>query len=835
MTFATRGPQLYDLGYEVIPIPAGEKSPAIKGWQSIEITKARVAAWAREYPTANVGVRTKSAPAIDIDVTDEALSDEIERIATRLGLAQVVRVGAAPKRLIVCRAPRSEDGVAQPFRKTVLKLAPLGVDINTRDKDAQKRIQKVEVLGLGQQFVAYGRHPKGHDYTWTSLDELHEVALDALPELTPDGIERLFNSISAVAAGMGWTAQKVGSASHATVSDDALLTYSARADDIDAEKAAEALALVGDAHDYDHWVKVGMALHHQFAGALDGLQMWHEWSARADNYDPKTLDDKWESFHQQPASQTPITFRYVLKYAAEGKQAKKRERMDDIRSEITKCVSTDVLYSRVSAFVGKLLENEIEVDLIVDAILRRGKELDGGSVPARATIRKSVKLAYLSTRVNTNCPDWLKPWAYIEQTEQFYNLETGHALSERAFNNVHNRLMLSPAERTSGQFAPEYQASVVALNKFEIKTLQNFRYMPGADCVFEIEGVRYANTYTSRAVPSVPDEYSDGDLEAIAAFKAHLGLLFENKSYGRIMLDWLAFKVQNLGDHPNWAVIIKGVEGGGKTFFSEAMAGVLGVENVGNVSPTAIKGDFTGWGEGRVLNIIEEIRLSGENRRGILDKLNPYITNSIVPIRRMRTDEYGIANVTAYLLFTNHEDSLPLADSDRRYCVLRTIWQTKNSIEAFMAQNPDYFKNLFTLIRTHKGALRKFLLEHPISEDFEPYGRAPHTDAKQLMMDAARGDDGDDLEALIEKSTDPMVNCYVLNISKLRDLAAQTMTHIPDGHRLASALTHLGYEFVGRARDLEGNQARYWTKHGQTVKVPSFQQWLRFYMTDPFA
>ena len=47
-----------------------------------------------------------------------------------------------------------------------------------------------------------------------------------------------------------------------------------------------------DPHDYDDWVKVGMALY----GVPGGFSAWDQWSATADNYDPAVMDRKWESF-----------------------------------------------------------------------------------------------------------------------------------------------------------------------------------------------------------------------------------------------------------------------------------------------------------------------------------------------------------------------------------------------------------------------------------------------------------------------------------------------------------------------------------------------------------
>jgi hypothetical protein len=257
---------------------------------------------------------------------------------------------------------------------------------------------------------------------------------------------------------------------------------------------------------------------------------------------------------------------------------------------------------------------------------------------------------------------------------------------------------------------------------------------------------------------------------------------------------------------------------------------VLGSGNVGVVSPTAIKGDYTAWGEGSLVNVVEEIRLHGENRYALLDKVKPYITNAAVPIRRMRTDEYKVPNVTAYVLFTNHQDALPLNDAERRFCILATVFQTKQQIDQFNAKNPQYFARLFAAVREHRGALRKWLLNHEISDDFEPYGHAPFTDAKQNMMDAARGDETDDLEALLENSGDPMVNCCVLNTSRLKELAAERMVVMPSPNRLSHALTNLGYTFVGRAFDHEGKRVRLWSKY-PTMKGQNLTKWLDEYVT----
>lgn len=48
---------------------------------------------------------------------------------------------------------------------------------------------------------------------------------------------------------------------------------------------------------YDDWIKVGMALHHEFGGATEGLAIWNEWSKKGKKYDgTEDLEKHWRSF-----------------------------------------------------------------------------------------------------------------------------------------------------------------------------------------------------------------------------------------------------------------------------------------------------------------------------------------------------------------------------------------------------------------------------------------------------------------------------------------------------------------------------------------------------------
>lgn len=811
--FADLAPKLFKLGYEVIPIAKGEKRPGFDGWQEVAITPQQITAWCKEFPNGNVGIRTKHTPAIDIDVLDEKMAAACEAIADLHFHSRCTRVGMEPKRLLAFRTDT-------PFRKIVLKLVdPSGVK------------HKVEVLGEGQQFVAFGIHPDTKQpYTWTSFEDLTEVPRDKLPLLTPQIVDDYFDQVEIAAKKMGWSVvpRQRGAALAASSDDDnALVSYSPPAEGVTIESMAEMLKVVPNPEEHDHWLQVIMALHHQFDGSPEALELAHEWSAQAGNYDREALDYRWRSFGI--GGHTPTTARYIIKIASEKKAAVRAARFDGVIAEVQQCSEPALLLDKLSMRLARMVENEIELDMLVDAVVERAKEL--GKRVRRDTIKKRMRMSYVSIRINRDCPEWCKNWVYVSSEERFYNIKTHQSLSERAFNSMFNRNLLTKGDLQTGKFTPEYSASVVALNQHQIQVVDRYGYMPGAEPVYEIDGVAFINTYDIRGIPDTPEEYSPEERKAVKMFTDHIALLLPNAREARLFTDWLSFIVQSPAQKAHWGVLLQGVEGAGKSFFSVAMSAVIGYRNVGNVSPTALRGDFTGWAEGRRLVVVEEIRLHGENRYALLDKLKPYVTNSIVPIRRMRTDEYNIPNVTDYLQLTNHFDALPISRTDRRNLALSTSFQTKEDVMLFDKQRPNYFQELFDAVQTHRGAIRKFLLEHQQSEEFHPFGRAPDTEFKALMSDMARGEDSDDLESLLENSGDPLVNCYVLNQNRLKELAAERMVLLPAG-RLGVVLTNLGYIPLGRARLPDGTQPRFWSKHPNEVKTPGFQAWLDRYLDD---
>lgn len=176
-------------GYLVLPIKPGHKRPALDNWQTARLGLGDLS----RYPGHGVGVLCGQGAhpiaAIDIDTHDAALAARFAAWCSQHLGATVERVGQAPKLLLVYRA--AADGWSKATGAWF--------------EDWLGQRHRLEVLGKGQQFVAYHVHPDtGRPYEWVDLiGGLEEVRASDLPIITEDQVAAALEAFAAMAREAG--------------------------------------------------------------------------------------------------------------------------------------------------------------------------------------------------------------------------------------------------------------------------------------------------------------------------------------------------------------------------------------------------------------------------------------------------------------------------------------------------------------------------------------------------------------------------------------------------------------------------------------------------------
>lgn len=791
---ALHGEKLIEQGYTVVPIQAGKKAPGFDGWQKSRATKGQIDDWlANGHFRSGVGILTKNTPAIDIDVRDEEVALLIEQwVRENIGDGPL-RIGRAPKRLMLFRTD-------EPFRKLR----------STKYKDDWGDEHQIEILGDGQQFVAFHKHPDtGKPYTWPNDENPLNVRASDLPTLNVEMVEKLIAYFDQLAEEREWEVVKSARLASKSIDTDNPWVEDSAPVTIDDDELRNRLMLVPHSEDYDEWIRIGMALYHQFDGDDAGLRLWHEWAETADNYDADALDRRWNGFKVEGKRRAPITARYILRLA--------QESVENTAAELAMKLHDEFAAAKTLADWEKARQKarEAEIDGIARSGLAQAAKASRDRITGVKTSLVEVKkaIAYMPKKMEKT-PEWARPWVYDTSDDKFFCTDRKITTSQQGFNAMFDRKAMTKKDILDGRTSPASTASALALNMFRIHTVVGRRYVPGRDAIFTEPDGTFANTYPEHEIPEIPEKLTARDKKNIERVKAHIQHLLGGEDEQRMLLDWLSWVVQNPGKHANYGVLLQGVQGDGKTFFAEMMRAVMGVTNVTMLNAHIMHSDFTDWAEGQCLACFEEVRLvNDKNKYETVNRIKPFITNKVIEIHPKGKAPRNVLNTTNYLLFTNYKDALPLDDNDRRYLVLFSRWQTREALKAFMQANPDYYSDLYATIEESAGALRKWLLDHEQDGEFNPMGNAPDTKARRQMIFRAKPAFIQQLDELIDEGIYAGISHELLDITELATVMFERGIEMPNSKALSTILERDGYEFVGRLGMNGGEFHRFYSKN----------------------
>jgi hypothetical protein len=591
--------------------------------------------------------------------------------------------------------------------------------------------------------------------------------------------------------------------------------------------------------EYHDWLNVGMSLHHQYGGSVEGFERWYDWS----NVDAViALEDRNEllrKYNGFGGRSKPRTFASVIHMVNEqgglddsviedirkvdgGKFyrgaviAPNSEEFDQLlveASEVTDMEGYAIFKDKMLGISTVRLGGDLRASIASEIVGAIGKSKG----MSKAEIKKAITPAGVANGQLVDAvevAEWSMPWIYIEMLRLFYHKTRNYGITREAFNAKFDRM----EECVSGGM----QASQLCLVMYKMETVVDTMYWPSGGDVVIHDGKKMLNSYRRRGVKPCKVLDEEGN-ELVGLFLTHLEHLIEDAVERNIVLNWMAFMYQNPGKRVNWSLVLQGTQGSGKSYIGNVMTLLLG-SNVQSLDTGTISGRFTSWATGAILNIVEEIRISGTNRWGIMDKIKPYITNDQVICERKGRDVMTLPNFTSYLLLTNHKDAIPIDGEDRRYCVIYSRLQTSEQLHDHFGGVKgvsEYFDTLFNKTRARPDALARFFTDYIVCPAFDPFGRAPYTESKGQMIDLAVSEHRDVLDDLLLKYQDLLINDEFVDITYLNMQCVLNGDELPKTRSLSSMMLEKGYRPIkGRYIYTYAPQRKHyvWVKEGKSDK-----------------
>ena len=256
--------------------------------------------------------------------------------------------------------------------------------------------------------------------------------------------------------------------------------------------------------------------------------------------------------------------------------------------------------------------------------------------------------------------------------------------------------------------------------------------LPPAHILVE-PGRTRVNTYSPAQVPR-----KKGDPSLLLD---HLRRLLPDERDRGIVLSYMAAIVQYPGVKFQWAIVLQGVEGNGKTFLSRCVAEAVGRRYVHWPKANKLNKQFNGWMVGKIVYCVEDIHTS-ENV-DVVEELKPMITGGDgLEIEAKNVDQISTEICGNFMFNTNHHAGLRKTRNDRRFCVLYTAQQMVEDL-ARDGMAGDYMQRIYDWAKSGGYAvITDYLMTFPIPPEFNPATncqRAPRTSSTEAAIAAGLG------------------------------------------------------------------------------------------------
>ena len=617
-----------------------------------------------EWPTVNVGLRAEDWPAVDCDVNDPEIAAWVGRkVKNYLGFSPVRVRGNSPRCLFVFR--RFGD---EPIRKMQLIF---------EYKDTGEH--KVEVLGMGQQYVINGIHPTGVAYDWAKDAHLADVTVDGLERVTEAQLREFLETLAKEITAKGGTVTRLALPTRGSGVQGQGVAVNELDPLISTTLALEALNTFKNDEETMPSREQIVSVTAAFKAALgrDSSQAWPDflkWATAEGWADDEYMEAIWDSLTFVRTG-PEVLFRIARSHGWHG----------DAVLDFTDDMSP---------------KDKKKAEQIIDNAQSQLSEIE-------------QELKSLADKL-----------CYLAEQQRWIVRGTGEMLTHEALNKYPGLGTLISDAGAAGKQA----AANKLINSGLVTQVAGVTYLPAKDTLTTWHSDGRTGLYFNRwhdtnesLVPSVTDK-------DVKPWLDHIEYLFPDKKERDVLIDWMAHVVQVRGVKIRWAPLVIGGQGVGKDLMIKPVAQYLS-HNYQEISPDRLFSQFNSYLEREMIVVQEMVR---HEKIEMYEKLKAMLAGTAgdtLMIERKFETPYTVPNVTNFLFFSNHIDAVRLDPEDRRFFVIRSDAKAQGSAY-YHALAEDFYVKADGWRKVVRWLKQRDLIH------FETHQCPEATVAKQEMVDS---------------------------------------------------------------------------------------------------
>lgn len=458
--------------------------------------------------------------------------------------------------------------------------------------------------------------------------------------------------------------------------------------------------------------------------------------------------------------------------------------------------------------------------------------------PQELTIKvEPVEIEQVETPTNTNAQaalvegyqylpatqqiEFFKNCVYVQDAHKIFT-PRGALLKTEQFNATYGGYVFQLDSESSGKTTRKAweaftESQVVRFPKAESTC---FRPLLNSGELIEEEGRLLVNRYVPIKTKSKP-----GD---VTPFLTHLYKILPDKNDQDILLAYLAACVQHKGCKFQWAPLLQGAQGNGKTLFTRCVTFAIGMKYTHLPFAKEITEKFNAWLFDKLFIGVNDVYVP-EHKAETIETLKPMITDNQLAKRDMRETQVMYDVYANFLLNANDKTAIRIIRGDRRFAPFYTAQQSVDDILT-AGMGGDYFPKLYNWLRSGGYEMvNHFLTTYQIPNELNPAlevgglaQRAPETTSTSEAISASMGTIEQEILEAVEEGRQGFSGGWIssMALEKLLKLNGSARK-IPHNKR-RDLLQALGYDWhpglqngrVNNAIPLEGGKPRLYIKIG---------------------
>lgn len=283
--------------------------------------------------------------------------------------------------------------------------------------------------------------------------------------------------------------------------------------------------------------------------------------------------------------------------------------------------------------------------------------------------------------------------------------------------------------------------------------------------VYERHGRRYLNTYLPIPVPRRAGDHS--------LFLELIVRMYPDLRDQKILLTYLASILQRPGKKAQWAVILQGAKGNGKTTLIKILNHAISDRYVHIQDALDLGNKFNIWMRDKLLIVIDELKVPRRKQTKFMTRLKPLITNDRIAVQGKGKDQTVIDNRANFFMATNHKNAIPITENNRRFCMLAAAQQDKKDLKRDGLTKPFFLKLYAWLNQNNKegfDVINEYLMTYDLGAsefNFDICIDAPVTSVTPEVIELSRSPEENAIREAIENETigfrNYLISSYQLN------------------------------------------------------------------------